>query len=61
MQTHIIEVAWNEYEQRLAAIRREVFVVEQQVPAEEEWDGLDDEAHHFLAINAAESNSIVYC
>ena len=31
------------------AIRREVFVVEQNVPESEEWDDLDDHAIHLLA------------
>jgi predicted GNAT family N-acyltransferase len=31
------------------AIRHEVFVVEQQVPAELEWDGKDDRSVHVLA------------
>ena len=30
-------------------IRRIVFIDEQQVPQEEEWDGLDTECLHFLA------------
>jgi len=31
------------------AIRRAVFIDEQEVPESLEWDGLDAEAHHFLA------------
>src|SRR5437868_11134315 len=34
----------------LLAIRREVFVAGQGVPLEREFDGLDDEATHFVAI-----------
>jgi predicted GNAT family N-acyltransferase len=34
------------------AIRHEVFVVEQDVPAELEWDGKDDRAVHVLAEDA---------
>lgn len=34
------------------AIRHEVFVVEQNVPAELEWDGKDDRAVHVLAPDA---------
>lgn len=34
------------------AIRHEVFVVEQNVPAELEWDGKDDRAVHVLAPGA---------
>jgi len=35
------------------AIRREVFVVEQSVPEEDEWDDLDGEAIHLLALDNA--------
>lgn len=35
------------------AIRHEVFVIEQSVPEAEEWDGLDGEAIHLLARDAA--------
>jgi predicted GNAT family N-acyltransferase len=43
------EVGWHEAEVHLAAIRRQVFIVEQQVPEPLEWDGLDEEAIHLLA------------
>ena len=33
----------------LRAIREPVFVVEQQVPLEEEWDELDPVCHHVIA------------
>lgn len=33
----------------LAAIRRAVFVIEQQVSEAEEWDGLDESCEHVLA------------
>ena len=36
----------------LAAIRREVFVVEQHVPEAEEWDGLDASSRHVIALAA---------
>jgi len=40
---------WAADGSQLAAIRREVFVVEQQVPEHEEWDGLDDTCRHVIA------------
>ena len=43
------EVAWADAEASLAAIRCQVFVVEQHVPEALEWDGLDDDAIHLLA------------
>ena len=33
-------------------IREEVFVVEQEVAAEEEFDEFEDESHHFVALDA---------
>ncbi|RYF64381.1 MAG: N-acetyltransferase, partial [Cytophagaceae bacterium] len=32
------------------AIRRDVFVLEQNVPAEEEYDEFEETSHHFLAL-----------
>lgn len=53
MEVHVVEVAWADYAERLRRIRTMVFVHEQQVPEAEEWDGLDVDACHFLAIDAA--------
>ncbi len=53
MLVHVIEVPWGEYGKRLSAIREEVFIAEQGVPREIEWDGADDTATHFLAIDEA--------
>jgi len=44
--------AWSTDQAALAAIRREVFVVEQHVPEAEEWDGLDASSVHVLAVSA---------
>ena len=44
--------AWNPDGDALAAIRREVFVVEQQVPETEEWDGMDASSRHVIALAA---------
>ena len=40
---------WQEAEQRLRAIRTQVFIQEQKVPKVLEWDGEDDHAVHALA------------
>ena len=40
---------WAELGARASDIRRRVFIEEQQVPQEEEWDGRDDLCLHFLA------------
>lgn len=42
--------AWARDEEALAAIRRRVFIDEQQVPEELEWDGEDARAQHWLAL-----------
>lgn len=46
----IREVTWLEAEDQLRIIRTQVFIVEQSVPEDMEWDGLDDEAVHLLAV-----------
>lgn len=43
------QTSWSEQQHTLARLRETVFVHEQHVPAEEEWDGKDDAAIHFLA------------
>ena len=53
MDVHVIPAEWSAHSQTLRAIRGEVFIKEQQVPQSLEWDGLDDGAHHFLAISSA--------
>lgn len=42
-------LAWQENADQLASIRQQVFLQEQGVPVEDEWDGDDDSAAHFLA------------
>lgn len=53
MEVHVVEVDWLTYADRLRRIRTVVFVHEQKVPEQEEWDGLDDDACHFLALDSA--------
>ncbi|MCE8032502.1 MAG: GNAT family N-acetyltransferase [Halomonas sp.] len=51
--THRIVVkegSWEELGDLAGEIRRVVFIEEQRVPLEEEWDGRDDECRHFLAL-----------
>lgn len=50
---HVDEVSWAEAAAALGAVRREVFVVEQQVPEDLEWDGIDPDCRHVLARDAA--------
>ncbi len=43
------EVDWSTHHEVLSVVRREVFIVEQNVPEELEWDGLDENSGHVLA------------
>jgi predicted GNAT family N-acyltransferase len=45
-------VSWSDAAQQLSAVRRIVFVEEQKVPEELEWDGEDETAIHVLASDA---------
>lgn len=40
---------WRDQQATLSQIRRDVFVAEQQVPEDLEWDGEDETAWHFIA------------
>jgi predicted GNAT family N-acyltransferase len=44
-------VCWHDGEPLLKSIREAVFIHEQGVPAELEWDGLDEGCRHALAIS----------
>lgn len=45
-------ISWHDGEPLLRVIREKVFIQEQHVPAELEWDGLDTACHHVLALSA---------
>lgn len=49
----ILTVAWEKRGAELREIRHAVFVEEQSVSAEEEFDGQDEHCLHFLAVNQA--------
>lgn len=49
MAISISQVDWHKAEDQLMAIRREVFIVEQGVPEDEEIDPKDPQCIHFLA------------
>jgi len=53
MQVHAVNVDWSSYQDRLRTVRTRVFIEEQSVPKALEWDGLDEDAHHFIALNEA--------
>ncbi len=48
---YIKQVAWSTYEAELRFIRESVFIKEQSVPVSLEWDGLDADATHLIAID----------
>jgi len=50
---NIAQVSWQTHAPQLRAMREAVFINEQKVPVELEWDGLDAAAQHLLALNAA--------
>jgi len=50
-KTTIKLASWQEDQTALKAVRQAVFIDEQQVPVELEWDNLDHDCLHWLAIN----------
>ena len=44
-------VSWHDGEPLLKSVREAVFIREQGVPAELEWDGLDESCRHALALS----------
>lgn len=55
----IREVSWQEAQAQLSHIRQEVFILEQHVPVELEWDEHDEYAIHLLALG--EKNEAIGC
>lgn len=49
----MVPVPWSSHRKQLRAVREIVFIQEQEVPREIEWDGEDDAATHFLAVTEA--------
>ena len=50
MQNYQIrEVDWQEAQPEFKRVREEVFIVEQNLPVELEWDRLDPDTRHVLA------------
>lgn len=47
----ITSTSWQLHHADLIKIRTEVFMQEQHVSAADEWDGLDEQAIHFLALS----------
>ena len=47
----VLIVTWSKNRDEIEPIRNQVFIIEQNVPVELEWDGLDAEAIHVIAYN----------
>ncbi len=47
--TRVANTSWKEERVALKRLREQVFISEQKVPKDLEWDGLDEEAQHFIA------------
>lgn len=54
----IKRVIWAETRAELESIRREVFVLEQKVPEDDEWDARDADAIHLLAFARSEPRPV---
>ena len=48
----VTQVDWATTKESLRAVRRKVFVEEQHVPEELEWDEEDERSHHVIAVAA---------
>ena len=55
MEIRVIKAKTEEDKRKAFAIREEVFVIEQQVPAEEEFDVFEEESHHFIALDQTDN------
>ncbi len=53
MSVSITTAQWRTHADALRRIREVVFIQEQGVSRQEEWDGLDDTAQHFIALDSS--------
>ncbi len=53
MKVHVVCVPWDTHRDQLRRVREIVFIDEQRVPRELEWDDEDDVSTHFLALTEA--------
>lgn len=47
----VIEAAWPDYKSSLYTLRSEVFIHEQRIPKEIEWDEYDETSFHVLTLD----------
>ncbi|MEQ8860163.1 MAG: GNAT family N-acetyltransferase [Pseudomonadales bacterium] len=53
LEVHVVPVTWDSHREPLQKLREIVFIDEQKVPREIEWDGADEDCAHFLAVTEA--------
>ena len=58
MKIEIIEAVWSQHHEAMSAIRRVVFIEEQGVPEDLEWDGLDADCSHVLAYDQTQQQPV---
>ena len=54
----IISTSWLKHVDELKEIRRQVFIEEQNVPEELEWDEYDESSIHFLALHEGKAIAV---
>jgi len=59
MKYNVIHTSWKKHHKELSEIRRIVFIEEQHVPEELEWDEFDEKSHHVLALD--NNNTAIGC
>ncbi len=47
----IRSASWQDDQDEIAFVRRQVFIIEQQIPESEEWDDADENSSHVLAFS----------
>ena len=50
----VVDAAWDQDEAAIRSVRRQVFVEEQGIPDNLEWDGRDADCFHVLALAGAD-------
>jgi len=46
---NVLTSDWNSSKAQLSFVRKQVFIIEQGIPAEDEWDEHDQDAVHFVS------------
>lgn len=56
----LVATHWQACEAQARAIRRHVFILEQNVPEKDEWDNMDEHADHFLIHPKGSPSAVAY-